>query len=240
MRVNSDISVKIYNVAVFILCIVSVMFAMRDYAHGLTAAETYIDRFIYALFVIDYVVRLFMAKDKKAFFKTNIFDLIAIIPAGSAFRAFRLARFVKLLKLTKLFRVGSASARLLSKASRFFDTNGFKYMVMISVVCIFIATIAMMRFEGMSFPDALWWSFVTATTVGYGDLAPASMAGRITASLLMIVGIGLIGSLTSTITSFFLKSEPETCSSDKVDMVKAMYDTLSDQEQNEFRNMITK
>jgi len=44
----------------------------------------------------------------------------------------------------------------------------------------------------MSFSDALWWSFVTTTTVGYGDLSPVSGTGRFIASLLMIVGIGLI------------------------------------------------
>ena len=99
----------------------------------------------------------------------------------------------------------------------------------------------MTYFEGMKFQDALWWSFVTTTTVGYGDLSPATSAGRIVASFLMLVGIGLIGSLTSTITSFFLQNQSsDACDSEKVDMVIALYDKLSNGEQELFRKMITK
>lgn len=93
-----------------------------------------------------------------------------------------------------------------------------------------------MYFEQMKFQDALWWSFVTATTVGYGDLSPATNAGRIVASLLMLVGIGLIGSLTSSITSFFLHPvEEKTFSSDKVEMVLTMYQSLTDEEKEAFK-----
>ena len=103
---------------------------------------------------------------------------------------------------------------------------------MLSGASILSATFGMMYFEHMKFTDALWWSFVTATTVGYGDLSPSTNAGRIIASLLMLVGIGLIGSLTSSITSFFLHSdeEPKKFSSDKVEMVLTMYESLSDEE----------
>ena len=61
----------------------------------------------------------------------------------------------------------------------------------------------MMHAEKQSFFDALWWSIVTCTTVGYGDISPSSTVGRVTAIILMIFGIGLISMLTSTITEFF-------------------------------------
>lgn len=53
--------------------------------------------------------------------------------------------------------------------------------------------------------DALWWSFVTVTTVGYGDISPVSSFGRVIAGLLMAFGIGFIGMLTGTIATFFIK-----------------------------------
>lgn len=88
--------------------------------------------------------------------------------------------------------------------------------------------------------DAVWWSFVTATTVGYGDLSPETAVGRIIASILMLVGIGLIGSLTSAITSFFLKAPTsDACKSEKVEMVLTLYETLSDREKELFRNRIS-
>ena len=229
---------KLYYLLIAVLCVVSVIFAVLDFQRGLTKAEQIADWTIYAFFVIDYVVRFIIADNKRVFFKENIFDLIAIIPVNSAMRVFRLARFVKLLRFVKLFRVGALSGRLAKRSTRFLDTNGFKYVLMICAIAILLAAVAMTYFEKMSFPDALWWSFVTATTVGYGDLSPASGIGRIIACLLMLVGIGLIGSLTSTITSFFLRDSAKPASSDRVEMVVSMYELLNDEEKTMFKDRV--
>lgn len=215
-------------------------FAVLDFTTGLTDAQRLADNIIYAIFVFDYTVRFLIADDKKKFFKEDVFDLIAIIPFNSIFRAFRILKFSKLLRFAKLLRIGSVSSRLLVKARKFLNTNGFKYVLILSGAMILLATFGMMYFEQMGFADALWWSFVTATTVGYGDLSPSTTAGRIIASLLMLVGIGLIGSLTSSITSFFLQSDDEKkeFSSDKVEMVLTMYDSLGPEEKEAVRNEI--
>lgn len=227
---------KIYNAAVIVLCLLSVMLAVLDLRRGLTPAERWVDWTIYALFVGDYLIRLSVAKEKKAFFRENVFDLIAIIPFSALFRIFRLARFVRVLRFMRLFRAAAISTRFLARLRGLLDTNGFKYMLILSVGAILASAAAMMYVEGMSFMDALWWSFVTATTVGYGDLSPSSGAGRIIAAGLMIVGIGLIGSLTSSITSFFLVRDTDKAySSDRVEMVAAMYKMLSDEEKESFR-----
>ena len=229
---------KLYYLLIAVLCAISVAFAVVDYTRGLTKAEQILDWIIYAYFVIDYVVRFILADNKRVFFKENIFDLIAIIPFNSAMRVFRMARFVKLLRFVKVLRIGAVSGRFAKRSSKFFNTNGFKYVLLVSALLVLIAAVAMTYFEGMAFRDALWWSFVTATTVGYGDLSPATGIGRIIACMLMIVGIGLIGSLTSTITSFFLRDQPKDPSSDKVEMVVAMYSLLNDEEKEEFHNNI--
>jgi Ion channel. len=52
--------------------------------------------------------------------------------------------------------------------------------------------------------DALWWSFVTITTVGYGDIAPLTTGGRITGIIVMVFGIGILGMFTATIASAFV------------------------------------
>ncbi|MGH9123124.1 MAG: potassium channel family protein [Acidimicrobiales bacterium] len=60
-----------------------------------------------------------------------------------------------------------------------------------------------------SYPDALWWAVVTVTTVGYGDRYPVSAGGRAVALVLMLVGIGLIGVLTATVASVFIKEHTD-------------------------------
>ena len=58
--------------------------------------------------------------------------------------------------------------------------------------------------------NGLWWAIVTATTVGYGDISPASVSGRIVAGMLMFTGIGLLSTLGATITAFFVGQEERT------------------------------
>ena len=85
--------------------------------------------------------------------------------------------------------------------------------------------------EGMDFGDGIWWAFVTATTVGYGDISPSTLYGRLIAMVLMLVGIGLIGSLTSTLTSFFMNRQHKKPADAVIETVKAQldrFDELSD------------
>lgn len=233
----------IYELFICILSVISVVFAIIDIASGLPQHLIIVDRIIYCIFVTDYLIRFIKDNEKKYFFKHNIIDLVAIIPFNSAFRAlritksFRVFRLAKLSKLAKLSRLASVSGRLLSKSKRFLNTNGFKYMLISAGVLILVGGSLITYFEKMSFADGIWWAFVTTTTVGYGDISPSSSAGRIIACILMLVGIGLIGSLTSTITTFFMRT-PNTLpdiNDDKIQMVKILYDELSDDEKDAFK-----
>lgn len=222
-RIKEVYQSNLYQYFICLLAVLSVIFIVIPVSNTTRTLDT----IIYWVFVMDYITGITIAENKVTFLKTSFLDLIAILPLGNILRAFKMSR---LLKLAKLTRVG----RLFNHAKRFFDTNGLKYVILLSVSAIMVATIAMMLIESMTFEDALWWSYVTATTVGYGDLSPTTTTGRVIASLLMLVGIGLIGSLTSSITSFFMNENKKEVDvevrSDKVDMVKAMYDTLTEAE----------
>jgi voltage-gated potassium channel len=61
-----------------------------------------------------------------------------------------------------------------------------------------------------SFGDALWWAVVTATTVGYGDVSPVTLEGRLIAVVLMLTGIGVIGVFTATVASAFFEEEKDS------------------------------
>lgn len=222
----------IYDITFCILALVAVYISLCDISSGCTPFQIKIDNIISVIFIIDYVIRFITSKKKNDFVKNNILDLIAIIPFTSLFKIFRIFKVLKVLRILKFLRLARLSAyfaRFFKRAKFFFNVNGLKYMVFASLSCIIAGGIAIHFVEGMSFFDGLWWSFVTATTVGYGDISPATPAGRVIAAVLMIVGIGLIGSLTSTLTALFFQNHEATSKRSAQDeILKTIQNQLDD------------
>lgn len=214
----------IYDIIISSLAVFAVALIIIDLSEGLKGWEIRADQVILAVFVVDYLVRLHAAADKGRFVRSNICDLIAILPFHTVFRAFKIVRSASLLKLFKLPRLFAFLYRPLRKAKAFFNTNGFKYVVFVTVLLIGLGGILIHFAEGMSLGDGIWWAFVTATTVGYGDISPHTLYGRIIAMFLMIVGIGLLGTVTSTITSYFLRANRKTVRSAALDLVRERLD----------------
>lgn len=199
---------RYYNVIMAILALVSIAMVIADYSGLLSldqAPYEYIDWTILAIFAVDYFTRLFQAKDKWQFFIHNLFDLLAIIPFNAVFsffrigRAFRILRFARALRFTRL---AGFLGIIQKRGSKFLHKGGLIYYLWLSVALIVIMAAIYSITESASYPDSLWWAIVTATTVGYGDISPHTALGRVAAVILMFNGIGLIGTLTSSITAY--------------------------------------
>jgi len=112
--------------------------------------------------------------------------------------------------MLRFVRAAAVAAIALKEAGEAFRHRRFHYAAVTIVVVTTLAAFgiyAVERGENKSIQtlgDAFWWAVVTTTTVGYGDVSPVTTEGRLIAVGLMIVGIGFIGVLTATITSFFL------------------------------------
>lgn len=201
---------QLYYAIVFTLAIVSVVLAGLDIGN-LISINSYpyflIDKLILVFFWVDYIVRLTRSENKWQFFKSNIFDLLAIVPFDSVFSMFRIARTIRLLKLLRFVRIVGFAGRFKSNLTKFINTNGFIYLMSFAVVLVLLSAGVYSLAENVSYGNALWWAIVTATTVGYGDISPTSEIGRGIAIVLMFVGIGLIGTITSTVTSFFTQEQ---------------------------------
>ena len=207
-----------YDTTIIILALISVALVLLGFAEMVDLDNppyNIIDLLLWGVFVVDYGWRFFLSKGKWRFIIENIFDLLAILPLNAIFtvfrlgRIFRLARLTKLLKLTRLLRIIGLTGKLERKISRFLRTNGLIYILYVNIFIVLVGSSILSVVEEKSFSDSLWWALVTVTTVGYGDIIPVSLFGKWIAVLLMLVGIGTIGMLTSALTNFFVKDNPD-------------------------------
>jgi voltage-gated potassium channel len=166
-----------------------------------------IDLFVWAMFVLEYLIKLYLSPSRKGFFAHHLVDLAVI--AVPMFRPLRAAR---LLRILNLGRVGIVLANALRRTKALFTHRGLHFVLLAVLAMIFACSALVLSFELQvkgsnihNFGDALWWAIVTVTTVGYGDKYPVSAGGRGVATVLMFVGIGLIGVLTATVASYFIE-----------------------------------
>jgi len=190
----------LYEVFIAILIVLSVVFTFQK-----EAIFQLFDAIVYSILVLDLFVRFIKYENKKSFIKKHPLEIIAIIPLDSIFM---FARFARLLKI---FRLVSLGYRHLQIVHRILKTNGLEKLLVFTTCLLFVVPIIVVYIEPSitTYQDAIWWAVVTTTTVGYGDISPETPIGRIIAAMLMILGIGLIGTITSSISSYFITKNNE-------------------------------
>jgi voltage-gated potassium channel len=208
---------RAFDVTLLILILSSVMVVMLE---SVASIESEYGKFLRILewaftiiFTIEYFARIItIGKPVKYIFSfLGTIDLLAIIPTylsffitGSqfllVFRTFRLLRVFRIFKLAR-YLTAADSLLLALKASR------FKITVFLGTVIslVIISGTVMYIIEGpengfTSIPQSIYWSIVTLTTVGYGDIAPRTILGQMVASLIMIMGYGIIAVPTGIVT----------------------------------------
>ena len=209
---------KVFDIALLALIILSVFAVMLESVEPIRAQ--YGDTLIAAewvftlLFTTEYICRLITVphplRYARSFF--GIIDLLAVLPTYVAIllpgaqgliviRAIRLIRVFRIFKLVRY--VGEAGA--LNRALR---SSRHKITVFIITLLTIIPTVGTVMFiiEGpehgfTSIPQSSYWTIVTMTTVGYGDVAPHTVAGKIVASFVMILGYGIIAVPTGIVTA---------------------------------------
>ena len=150
---------------------------------------------IWALFAADLAVKIAVAPKRLAYVRGHWLDvLIVAIPFA---RPLRLVRIV-------LFGV-----RGLHGLRRLLNLDYlFAYAIGLILIAATVVTASERGHDTINnFLEAIWWSVVTVTTVGYGDVTPVTAVGRIVATVLMFGGIGLFGALTANLASFIVRSD---------------------------------
>jgi voltage-gated potassium channel len=164
------------------------------------------------IFSIEYIIRLYIAKKKLKFIFSfyGIIDLLAILPFYLSFgfdlRSARILRFLRLFRLIKLVRYNKAINRF-TVAFKMIKEELIMFSV-VSLILIYLSAVGIYYFENDVQPDSfssifssLWWSVVTLTTVGYGDVVPITIGGRIFTFFILMIGLGIIAIPSGMISS---------------------------------------
>jgi voltage-gated potassium channel len=172
----------------------------RPLSNGTEHNLNTINKIIWIIFALDYIYKILISSNKPVFVRTHVFELLIVIIPG--FRAFRLLRMFPVIGYFLKYTQKSLSGKLL------------QYVSLAAVLITFPAAVAMYQLEKnldtsniKTLGDALWWAATTATTVGYGDKFPVSAGGRLLSLLVMVVGISLVGVITASVASWFVKSD---------------------------------
>ncbi|WP_276482597.1 ion transporter [Paraflavitalea pollutisoli] len=165
------------------------------------------DNIICGIFLIDFIKRYYQADNKLRFIRWGWIDLVSSIPMFDFMRVGRAFRLIRLFRILRAFR---STRRLIQHIFQQRTKGTLTAAAIIAVLMVIFSSIAILQVETdpnsniKTAEDAIWWAYTTITTVGYGDRYPVTTEGRIIATLLMTVGVGLFGTFTAYLASWFV------------------------------------
>lgn len=176
-----------------------------------------IEWFSVIVFTAEYVLRIYVADSKPRFIFSffGIIDLLAILPFYLSFgvdlRSLRALRFLRLFRILKLVRYNRAMNHF-TRAIKSAKEEIFLFLF-ITLILIYFSAVGIYYFENKAQPehfssifDSLWWAIITLTTVGYGDVYPITVGGKIFTFIILMIGLGIVAIPTGIISSALTKS----------------------------------
>lgn len=176
-----------------------------------------IEWFSVIVFTLEYVLRIYVSRHKTKFIFSffGIIDLLAILPFYLSFgvdlRSLRALRFLRLFRILKLARYN----RALNHFSRAIKSAKEEILlfIFITLILIYFSAVGIYYFENEAQPqhfssifDSLWWAIITLTTVGYGDVYPITVGGKVFTFFILMIGLGIVAIPTGIISSALTKS----------------------------------
>ena len=201
-----------YHLAMLVLSLYAIAALAAEAAMRLDpqirAVLSYADYAVCALFAFDFFVSLWRAPHRLRYLSTwGWLDLLSSVPVLSVARWGRVARVARVFRVLRGIKATKEiSSVLLQQRAR----NTFLAVSLLALLLVVTCSIAVLHFEIVpesnihTAADAVWWSFATITTVGYGDRYPVTPEGRIVAVVLMCAGVGLFGTFSGFVAAWFL------------------------------------
>jgi voltage-gated potassium channel len=168
----------------------------------------FVDAALTIIFVGDFTYRLLTAPTKRWYLRHGggVFDFLGCIPGLRIFRLFRIVRAVRIVR-----RLGGP--RIFGELRAGLASGTLYLVVFLGLFTLEFVGLLELHFEenaaGANITtagDALWWGYVTATTVGYGDQYPITMGGRIVGIMMLTVGVALFATFSGFLANLFLSA----------------------------------
>lgn len=211
-----DDGLSLINLLVLVLSFyvlgILIVDALIDLPQEVHKLIVYTDYIACSVFFLDFLIRFFRSESKLAYMKWGWIDLLASIPANGVFRLGRIARVIQIIRVIKAYR---SISHIVENIFKNHMKGTFTFAVIVAFMLILFSSVLILEVETApnsnikTAEDALWWAYVTITTVGYGDLYPVTTEGRIVALVLMTAGVGLFGVFTGYLASWFVEPEKQ-------------------------------
>lgn len=182
---------------------------------GLNPALQFLSTAIWILFIIDFIIKFFIAPKKLFFLKRNWLTLLSlIIPALRVIRIVRFVRILRAVRGIRLVRVVSSINRSMKSLNATMKRRGVVYVIAMTIAVSLAGAAGMYAFENdqpgglQSFGTSLWWTMMLIISIG-SDYWPQTIEGRVLCFLLSLYGFGVLGYITATLASFFIGRDAE-------------------------------
>ena len=198
---------EIFVLSCALLSILNLVLAIVIRSDDLVQVVVVMDGILVLVFGIDFVRRLRVASDDRAYFVQGRgwLDLVSIVPA------LRIARILRILRVTRIVRRMGGLERALMIFFKNRATGGLLLVLLIAILVLEFGSLAILWAERpdpaaniTTAGDALWYVIVTMSTVGYGDHYPVTELGRSFGVIIIVVGVGVFGTLTGFLANAFL------------------------------------
>jgi voltage-gated potassium channel len=246
--------IEIFVACITIISVIVILFQQFAQPKGSTLIVIYIfDLIVVIILITDFYFRMKESKQGMKFIIKHCYEIPAMIPlfvfglfeSQSIFNVG--LRGIRLIRLFRLINLISRTSSILGKTN-----NRLIYTAVFSIMAVSVGAISIYIVEGnvqgtkiTNLADAFWWAIVTVTTVGYGDVYPTTLEGRVIAALLMIVGIAILGVLISTLGAGLIESrlkakpKPGEDTKNKIKEGIDILELLQKDDVNSLINMIT-
>lgn len=225
VEINDNRKSRIFAYFIQILIFVSILSFSFETVPDLEPSTRKILRIIeifsVIIFTIEYVLRIYVSDKKSKFIFSffGIIDFLAILPfylsLGVDLRSLRALRFLRLFRILKLMRYNKAIERF-SRAISLAKEEVLLFLI-VTLILIYFSAVGIYYFEHEVQPenfasifDSLWWAIITLTTVGYGDVYPITVGGKVFTFFILMIGLGIVAIPTGIISSALTKSVDKT------------------------------